>query len=249
MSVEQAVFSQRDRARADSRLQPDTHTEQAGAPPLPFSLGLLHHPHADAAARVSAVLALQRTIGNRQVTRLLAQPASSPTTIQRYPVRAPRTASCDQVIAWLNRNSPYRPMWAKTTATFNWRGGITVSGSAPDFRLSISDPDVTMRGPTVDMPQWNPSDPAMQTAWQEMHGDLRTHEGEHEQIANDWHTTLRERLAALDLPVTARSEAAVRRQASRLVNAEWNAWIGEYQAAQRAIDPYTAILNCPAPAP
>jgi predicted secreted Zn-dependent protease len=180
--------------------------------------------------------ALQRTHGNAAIERALAQ---------RYSVQVPRDAGCDEVTAWIDANNPYVPNMAMTTASFTWGGGFRITGSAPDFTLSVSNPRVRMSGPTVDMPEWNPSNRAMRTAWRDMYARLRRHEGEHEAIARRWHTTLRERLAALSIPVSATSRDEVSSQANDLINAEWNAWIAEYQTDMTAIDPHTEELHCP----
>ncbi|MCS6940953.1 MAG: DUF922 domain-containing protein, partial [Roseiflexus sp.] len=106
-------------------------------------------------------------------------------------------------------------------------------------------PQVRMTGPSVDMPEWSPSNPAMRAAWQDMYDRLRRHEAEHKQIADDWKTTLTERLANLSLEVTAASRREVMRRAQALINAEWRGWIAEFQAEMSSIDPHTEKLHCP----
>ena len=110
--------------------------------------------------------------------------------------------------------------------------------------MSVSNPRVTVRT-TVDMPQWNPTDLAMATAWQAMHATLRAHEAEHEAIADRWKDTLLERLTNLSLTLNVHSRAAAQRAA---VQAEWRGWLIEHQNDQNVIDPFTAVLDCPAPA-
>lgn len=202
---------------------------------------------ADGGLRGRAVRSLQQTAGNSSVQRLLNPPSGAALPVQRYAVGVRRTASCQQVIDWLNTQNPHRPAWAKTTPRFNWTGGVEVTGSAPDFQVSISNARVTVNT-TVDMPQWNPADPAMTSAWQAMHATLRTHEAEHEAIADRWKDTLRERLTALSLTVSAGNRAAAQQAAQAAVQAEWRAWLVEHQNDQTAIDPFTAVLDCPAPA-
>ena len=204
---------------------------------------LLHS--ADGGLRGRAVRSLQQTAGNSSVQRLVDSVSGAALPVQRYAVGVRRTASCQQVIDWLNAHNPHRPAWAKTTPRFNWTGRVEATGSAPDFQVSISDPRVTVRT-TVDMPQWNPSDPAMATAWQAMHATLRAHESEHEAIADRWRETLQDRLANLSLTVTAR-RAAAQRAARTAVQAEWRGWLVEHQNDQNAIDPFDAVLDCPAP--
>ncbi len=66
---------------------------------------------------------------------------------------------------------------------------------------------------------------------------------EHERIASDWDATLSARLAALSVTVSKRTLAAF----NAAVQAEWSSWLAEHQAAQDAIDPFTAILDCSGP--
>jgi len=95
------------------------------------------------------------------------------------------------------------------------------------------------------MPEWSPTNPAMARAWSGMYGTLRAHEAEHERIATEWEATLTTRLTALSVTVPNRTIGAF----NAAVQAEWNAWIAEHQAAQTAIDPFTAILDCSGGAP
>lgn len=168
-------------------------------------------------------------------------------SVQRYAVGVRRNASCQQVIDWLNARNPHRPSWAKTTPRFSWTGRIDVTGDGPDFQVSISNPQVPV-SKTVDMPQWNPADPAMATAWQAMYTALRAYKAEHEAIADRWKDTLRERLVNLLLTIIARNRAAARQAAAAAGEAQWRGWLAEHQADQNAIDPFTAVLDCPAPA-
>ncbi|HWQ14150.1 MAG TPA: DUF922 domain-containing protein [Roseiflexaceae bacterium] len=179
---------------------------------------------------------LQARVGNAAVERALAQ---------RYPVRVRPGASCAQVVDWLNTSNPHAPDWALTRAGFTWSGGFTITGSAPSFTLSLSNPQVRMSGPRVDMPEWRPGSPAMREAWQDMYARLRRHEAEHEAIARRWHATLTERLQNLSLEVNASSRAQVRRRARALVNAAWDSWLAEYRADMTSIDPHTEELHCP----
>jgi hypothetical protein len=82
----------------------------------------------------------------------------------------------------------------------------------------------------------------MAAAWRSMTADLRAHEGEHEAIATTWESTLRANLTALSVTVPNRTLATF----NAAVQAEWNGWLADHQADQRAIDPYTALLDCSA---
>lgn len=208
------------------------------------------------------ILHLQRTYGNRQVSRMIEDArggghhgqagaahrqvarAAMPTAVQRYPVGASPNADCQTVVSWLDSHSPYKPEWARTQVRFNRSGSIVVSGTAPNFRATFKNPGVTV-SKKVDMPQWQPANPAMRQAWDKMWANLRTHETRHEEIANRWKTTLLDRLKALDLEVTANNQAEAQKEANRLVEDEWTSWIAEHQADQDDIDPFTAELVCP----
>lgn len=89
----------------------------------------------------------------------------------------------------------------------------------------------------------------MTTAWQAMYATLRAHEAEHEAIADRWRHILQDRLANLSLTVIARTRAAAQQAAQAAVQAEWRGWLVEHQSDQNAIDPFTAVLDCPAPVP
>jgi post-segregation antitoxin (ccd killing protein) len=199
-----------------------------------------------------------RVQGNRRLQRVVASLISaakvvSPAfrrsngnqTLQRYPVDLPANASCTEVLDWMNTSNPYVPNWAQTAVSFDWRGSFLISSSAPNFRLRVGNPRMIMTGPTVDMPQYQPRDPAMRLAWQAMYRSLCTHEGRHEGIARAWRGTLLQRLRALNLEVTASSRDEVNAMAQELIQAEWDQWLAEHQEAQDAIDPYTGTLNCP----
>jgi hypothetical protein len=90
------------------------------------------------------------------------------------------------------------------------------------------------------MPSWSPTDPSMSTAWSSMITALRAHEAVHEGIATTWEGNLRTNLTGLTVTVPNRTLAAF----NSAVQREWNSWLALHQAAQTAIDPYTALLDC-----
>ena len=97
----------------------------------------------------------------------------------------------------------------------------------------------------VDIPEWAPTDKATKKAWKAGIAKLSAHEQRHVKIGAAWKTTLLSRLKALRLPVDdpAQDEAT----SMAMVQAEWDQWIAEHQAAQEAIDPYAAEFVCPTP--
>lgn len=195
---------------------------------------------ADAGTRERLAAAVQRQHGNAALQRLI-DPANG-TPVQRWAVALPRaTSDCERVVTYMNANSPYRADsgWARTNVSFAWGGDPSFTSAGGVITATVVNPTVT-RTVNVDMPSWAPTNPAMATAWSAMTGDLRAHEARHEGIASDWETELRSRLTTLRVTVTARTTAAF----TAAVRAQWQTWIAEHQAAQRAIDPYTATLDC-----
>jgi predicted secreted Zn-dependent protease len=194
---------------------------------------------ADAGTRERLTTALQQRQGNAAVQRLLF-PAGP--TVQRWAVGLPpATTDCAQVVSYLDANSPHRATggWAKTSVRFSWGGSPAYTEADGVITATVSNPTVT-RAVSVDMPDWAPTNPAMSQAWGAMTGTLRTHETRHEEIATEWEATLTSRLSALSVTVANRTLAAF----NAAVQSEWNTWLAEHQAAQTAIDPFTAVLDC-----
>ena len=200
---------------------------------------------ADAGTRERLADAIQRRHGNAALQRLVSPGSALP--VQRWAVGLPRaTSDCGRVVTYMNTNSPYLADsgWARTNVSFSWGGDPSFSVADGVITATVANPTVTSTV-HVDMPTWAPTDPAMAGAWSAMTGDLRAHEARHEGIASDWETELRSRLSALTVTVAHRTTAAF----TAAVRAEWRSWIAEHQAAQRAIDPYTATLDCSGGAP
>ena len=212
---------------------------QMAAPPERFAQALRS---AGGGTRAGLVADLQRLYGNAAVAQLIDQ-SSAPVHLQRWPVRvAPATTECMVVVDWLNQNSPHRndSGWAKTRVRFDWTSdGYSYAGTPPDLTVSARNPRVTMTK-SVDMPSWSPTAPIMQAAWRRMTADLRAHEARHEQIADDWRPRLQDRFDRLTVSATSRDEG------QRAIVAEWRSWLDEHQADQRAIDPFSALLECSA---
>ena len=183
---------------------------------------------ADAGLRERLSRSVQRTVGNRAMSRMLA--------VQRWTVPAPADASCPDLISSINSNSPYSPEWAKTQAAFPHTYDYTVSGST----ARVINGRVNHTAP-VDMPSWSSSDPAMQTAWTNAHTTLRSHERQHQNKAQTWEGTLQQRLNALSVTFSDPSDI------NGLIEGEWDGWLADHQADQDSIDPFTVNLACPTP--
>ncbi len=195
--------------------------------------------HADPNARVALLGALQHASGNAATAGLLGAGGDGQ-VVQRWHVGlAPGTSDCATIVNYLDGHSPYRATsgWARTRVTFGWSADPVYAGSGSSTTLTLANAAVTV-SKSVDMPQWSPTNPAVQTAWTAMTADLRAHEARHEGIGDQWRGTLESRLAVLSLSITNRGAW---RQA---VQAEFNNWLAEHQADQSAIDPYTAVLDC-----
>jgi predicted secreted Zn-dependent protease len=141
----------------------------------------------------------------------------------------------------MNAHSPYRhdSGWARTNVSFSWGGDPAFNEADGVITATVANPTVT-KTVHVDMPSWAPTNAAMAAGWSAMTGDLRAHEARHEGIASDWETELRSRLTSLNVTLAHRTTAAF----TAAVRAEWRSWIAEHQAAQTAIDPFTATLDC-----
>jgi len=201
---------------------------------------------------------LQRSVGNQHVLRIVRSHASRDTAprggaarpIQRYAVNQPATASASALVTWLNSSGPHSPAWAKTRETFTWgrtMSATPIEGEENQYRVTVADTAVTLVK-SVDMPNWTAATAPMQQAWDAMWSELRTHEGEHEKIADTWKTTLETRLGEAEYTVTATSVDAAKTAGRAQADADWTTWIAEHQTDQDAIDPFFATLVEP-PAP
>jgi len=197
---------------------------------------------ADAGTRERLVHRLQERHGNAAVQRLVGAVAAG-VPVQRWRVGLARgTTDCARIVDYINAHTPYAATtgWAQTTARFRWHGEPSYSERDGVLTATVTGPRVTP-DVHVDMPEWSPTDPGISGAWAAMYANLRAHEARHEAIAAEWEATLLERLTFLSVPVADRRRetftAAVQRQ--------WDTWLSEHQTAQNAIDPYTAVLECP----
>ncbi len=204
----------------------------------PSALGPLL-ARADLGTRERLAASLQQSHGNAAVQRLAS---GDPLPVQRWQVNLPATTTdCGTVVDYMNNNSPYRndSGWAKTRAQFSWGGDAAWSSGSGSPSATVRNPTVT-KSLSVDMPRWAPANAGMSTAWANMTRDLRAHEARHEGIANGWETTLRDNLTNLTVYPSARTQPAFNRE----VQNEWDGWMGQHQSDQRAIDPYSALLDC-----
>lgn len=178
---------------------------------------------------------------------------TAPMMLQRYAV--PGGLACDEVVPWLNGNSPYAPEWAETRCTYTFGGQARLRGKAaagggvemtatghPGLSVSVNCP--------VDRPQWSPSArpnrAAEVAAWNGMRATLDAHEQQHRSIGQTWRGILRQRWQGVNLTATGTDRADARQQISSQLAAEQQQWQADAQAAQDQIDPFRgAVLACP----
>lgn len=237
--------------RAHDEAAPDV--DRADAAPE-RSLETLHDPRASHAARSAAALGLQRAVGNAQLARELAQPDAT-RQVQRYAV--PADLECDEVVDWLDTNSPYAPEWAETRSTYAFHGRLRMRfETLPDGQVQAhvsghAGLRVSVRSP-VDRPTWSPSRrpnrAAVVRAWRAMRVTLDAHEQEHRAIAQRERAKAEEQFRALRFSVVGATRDEARDLAVAEVQAQQAQWQADAQAEQDAIDPFRgAVLACPAP--
>jgi hypothetical protein len=173
--------------------------------------------------------------------------------LQRYAV--PPDLACNDVVDWLNSNSPYAPEWAETNCTYSFNGQANVrttpqpDGSVkadvrgnPQSSVSVSCP--------IDRPEWSPAarpnQAAEVAAWRAMRTTLDAHEAQHRQIGQTWRATLETRYRGVNFSVTGTDASDAMTNATNELESRKNGWGADAQAAQDAIDPFRgAVLACP----
>ncbi|MBO9319986.1 MAG: DUF4157 domain-containing protein [Chloroflexus sp.] len=185
--------------------------------------------------------------------RLRPLPVQAQPLLQCY--RVPGSLRCNEVVDWLNANSPYAPEWAETRCTYEFNGGVqTRSETLRDGRVRVTargmpSATVTVDCP-IDRPEWEPTDrpnrDAEVAAWQAMRVTLDAHEAEHRRISQRWRAILERRFRAINFTVTGDDAADAMQQAQARVAELQQQWQTEAQAAQDKIDPFRgAVLRCP----
>ncbi len=173
--------------------------------------------------------------------------------LRRYAV--PGTLDCNDVVGWLNSNSPYSPEWAQTNCNYSFNGQLRISPpdtSGGGVSLTVTGHNgltVSVNCP-IDTPRWTPSPrtnrDAEIAAWNSMSGTLAAHEKQHRNIGNTWRATVESNFRAVNFTVSGTNQADASSQVQQRVSALQQQWQADAQAAQSAIDPFTgAILTCP----
>jgi hypothetical protein len=207
-------------------------------------------PTAGPAGHAGLVVRLQHLVGNQVVQQLMADG----TLVQRYPV--PGRLACDEVVPWLNANSPYAPEWAETRSTYEFVGSPRVSTSTAGGVVTVrarghTRLSVRVRQP-IDRPTWNPTPPrrpgraADVAGFAAMRATLDAHEREHRRIGEANRVIAENNFRALDVSATGSTRAEAMRNLADAIRAEQEQWRSDAQAAQDAIDPFRgANLACP----
>lgn len=188
-----------------------------------------------------------------ELTHVVQQKGHTLETVQRYPV--PGELPCNDIVDWLDGNSPYRPEWAQTACTYAFNGQLairfdtqadgtvqaTVSGSP---RLSVS------KSCPIDAPAWSPTArpnrAAEVAAWNAMKQQLMTHEREHQRIGEEQRLVLQTAFRTIQFQVTGSNQADALQQVRERVADLQQQWRDAAQAEQDAIDPFRgAVLACP----
>lgn len=205
------------------------------------------------AAALEAEAEQRATASTPALGRLRPLPAPAQPLLQCY--RVPGSLRCNEVVDWLNANSPYAPEWAETHCTYAFNGGVqTRSETLRDGRVRVTargtpSATVTVACP-IDRPEWDPTErpnrAAEVAAWNAMRADLDAHEAEHRRIGHQWRGTLEQRFRSVNFTVTGSDAGDAMQQAQERVAALQQQWQADAQAAQDAIDPFRgAVLRCP----
>jgi hypothetical protein len=264
-------FSRDGVTSAQSSFFPDTQLNPASAPlhTGPKAAALAQALHAEAFTlnghiffnknRYNPATKEGKRLLAHELTHVAQQKAnpSLANTVQRYAV--PGSLPCNQVVGWLNSNSPYSPEWAETKCEYSFDGNLSIKitnlkggkvkmevKGNPKLSVSVNCP--------IDSPEWQP-DPrpnlaAEVTAWNNMKTVLDAHESKHRKIGKDHRVIIEKKYRAVNFTKTGDDEADARSQVEEKVFGDQQAWIDAAQAAQDKIDPFRgARLVCPAPAP
>ncbi|WP_298490397.1 DUF4157 domain-containing protein [uncultured Chloroflexus sp.] len=205
------------------------------------------------AAALEAEADQRATAGAPVLGPLRPLPVPAQPLLQCY--RVPGSLRCNEVVDWLDANSPYAPEWAETRCTYAFTGGVQTRSET----LRNGQVRITARGmPTatvmvdcpIDRPEWNPTErsnrAAEVAAWNAMRATLDAHEAEHRRIGQQWRATLEQRFRSVNFTVTGSDAGDAMQQAQERVAALQQQWQADAQTAQDAIDPFRgAVLRCP----
>lgn len=201
----------------------------------------------DAGTRQRVAMSLQQRYGNTAVQRLLA--SRTPLAVQRWAVKLDKgEANCEKVADYIDKNTPYKdPVtskvqgWARTKGDFAWTATPVYGTQGKATTATVTGPTVT-KTVVVDMPEWSPTDAVMKRAWAKAMEVLRAHETTHEGVVDTWQATLKSNLDGLQVTVAAKTDAGLH----AAVQPKWDAWIGQYKADQKLLDPFSVVVDCAA---
>lgn len=228
------------------------HVAQSGGRSVTTDTLTMDHGRSDSSEQ-AAELAAQLVLSSEPAIPVVPGPAGSLPLLQRYAV--PSDLACNEIVDWLNNNSPYAPEWAETRCTYSFNGGANVKTnqlSDGTVKADVKGHDkltVSVDCP-IDRPEWNPSRRSNRNteiaAFKAMRTVLDKHEAEHRKIGQTWRGTLESRFRAVNFSVVGTDKADATAKAQTELDSQKQQWGADAQAAQDAIDPFRgAVLACP----
>jgi hypothetical protein len=247
-----------DESSKEHKTQPDASAQRMIATP---DMGTLvsRLSKAESSVKRQMITQLQHQHGNAFVQRVIAELSnantSAPGAIQRYAV--PSELECQEVVPWLDANSPYAPEWAETRCNFTFVGNTQIQPSRLEggsFQARLRGHgglNVTMQAP-IDRPEWNPSErpnrDSLVSAWQSMRATLDAHEEQHRSIGATHRDLMRDNYRQVDLTATGSTQDEAVNQVIADFDTAKQGWLDAHQSDQHDIDPFDdAVLVCPAP--
>ncbi|MBW4448471.1 MAG: DUF4157 domain-containing protein [Spirirestis rafaelensis WJT71-NPBG6] len=174
-------------------------------------------------------------------------------SLQRYAL--PASLECNDVVSWLDSNSPYTPEWAETRCTYTFNGQLrvtftTLSDGSVEARVTGHPKLSVSKSCPIDSPRWSPSQrpnrAAEVTAWNRMKATLDAHEQQHRRIGEKQRVIMENNFRVIDITGNGSDREQARSSAISQVVAEQGQWQQDAQNAQDAIDPFRgAVLSCP----
>lgn len=227
------------------------HVVQSASQPVTSAVTMDRGP--SDSSEQAANQAAQRVVSGKTTVPVVSGHASSLPLLQRYAV--PSNLACNEIVDWLNANSPYAPEWAETRCNYTFSGNASVSTSQQPGGTVTANVrghntlTVAVNCP-IDRPEWNPSRrpnrDAEVAAWRAMRTTLDGHEADHRRIGQTWRSTLEGRYRAINFSVTGVDQADAMANARTELTSRQQTWMADAQAAQDAIDPFRgAVLTCP----
>jgi hypothetical protein len=213
------------------------------APPAdaPGAVRRMHNPQLTLQQRQQAALQLQRQHGNAFVQRMLAGEFGGRGIIQRWAVGLKADAECNDVVSYINANSPYKPKWATCKAQLKYddSAGYTATPGSEKGSFDVTAPGakiVYSSGPTIDMPTWSPTNPTTSKAWTAAMSQLQAHEDQHKNVFDSDQTTIESTMQYHSETVKAADEATAKATGKSRFFTQAGKELAVVQKNQNAVD-------------